>query len=118
MLCDCDLRALQCADDTQYRDRAAERRERFGVEDDVSSSQTVAVTHPLAADHKGFQLLARMGWKSGEGLGKVSSGTLEPVPMLGNSGRMGLGVQGASELVCVCAHVVVTRMDGLQARLA
>ncbi len=84
---------------TQYRDRAAERRERFGFEPDVGSQPTAAPTIPLTQEHKGFQLLSRMGWKAGEGLGRASAGQLEPVPMLGNSGRLGIGVEGTRTFV-------------------
>lgn len=95
----------------QYRDRAAERRERFGFDLDAGGSQpTAAPTIPLPQEHKGFQLLSRMGWKAGEGLGRASSGQVEPVPMLGNAGRLGIGVEGTRDLVecrgCLCCNAL------------
>lgn len=41
-------------------------------------------SQPLPGSHKGAQLLKRMGWKAGEGLGKHGDGRVEPVPLIAN----------------------------------
>ncbi|VEL36750.1 unnamed protein product [Protopolystoma xenopodis] len=38
-----------------------------------------SLTTPLGEENKGAQLLAKMGWRAGEGLGKDKSGIAEPV---------------------------------------
>ena len=84
-----------------YRDRAAERRDLHGDDDgaDVTRFNGPAVgtsiTAPLEPSHKGFKMLEKLGWKAGESLGK-SPGMLEPVPMIGNVGRAGIGTEGMS----------------------
>lgn len=45
----------------------------------------------LSSDNKGFRLMAKMGYKSGEGLGKNNTGRVEPVPINLKPSRTGLG---------------------------
>lgn len=106
---------------SSYRDRAAERREKDTESTVVSSLMSgTSVEVPLTSNHKGFQLLAKLGWKAGEGLGKDRSGTTEPVAMLGNAGRSGVGVTGAVSVVDGSADVVddKTKMERSFARRA
>lgn len=109
-----------------YRDRAAERREVHAddpdVPDCVHASQPVSVEAPLTASHKGFQMLAKLGWKEGHGLGKTSSGSIAPVPMIGNVTRGGIGSEGAVTVVEGAADVVdaqrrLKRMDDRKAAI-
>lgn len=37
------------------------------------------------------QMMKKMGYKEGKGLGKREQGRLEPIPQEGNKGRQGLG---------------------------
>ena len=37
------------------------------------------------------QMMKKMGYKEGKGLGKREQGRLEPIPQKGNNGRQGLG---------------------------
>ncbi|XP_017142295.1 G patch domain-containing protein 11 isoform X1 [Drosophila miranda] len=50
---------------------------------------------PLAADNKGFQLLAKMGYKAGTGLGKQADARLEPIGITIKNDRGGLGREAA-----------------------
>merc|ERR1712018_1108375 len=45
----------------------------------------------LSSDNVGFRLMAKMGYKSGTGLGKNSAGRVEPVPINLKASRTGLG---------------------------
>ena len=40
---------------------------------------------------KGFKMLANMGWKDGDGLGKDKKGRVEPVQVTEKNDRVGLG---------------------------
>ena len=45
----------------------------------------------IDSSNKGFQMLAKMGYKSGESLGKSNSGIVDPIPIVGQTNRIGLG---------------------------
>ena len=96
-----------------YRDRAQERRDKFGedastkfIQDENQEKreaetqnqailQEIAsrVDKPIGSTNVGHQLLERMGWKSGQGLGKRGTGRIEPVVPKGvpDGERSGLG---------------------------
>ena len=43
------------------------------------------------SENKGLKMLRSMGWKEGEGLGRLSDGMKDPLPQESNDGRAGLG---------------------------
>jgi len=45
----------------------------------------------IPATNRGFRLLQKMGWKSGDGLGKNRQGRIDPVRLDSNEFKMGLG---------------------------
>ena len=58
----------------------------------MSEALDQGLSNPLGASNMGFKLLAKMGFKEGQGLGKDEQGTAMPVNVLVKGGRRGLGV--------------------------
>lgn len=88
----------------QYRDRAKERREKIGstappakkrpvIAEDVYEQPTKA---GIGEDNIGSKLLQKMGWSSGQGLGKAGQGIVNPIQAERRSASAGLGMRGAS----------------------
>ncbi|CAE6461143.1 unnamed protein product [Rhizoctonia solani] len=53
--------------------------------------EPVTVDTKLSSTNKGFGMLAKMGWKEGEGLGTFGQGRPDPVPFLLKLDALGLG---------------------------
>jgi RNA-binding protein 5/10 len=109
----------ETAEQSKYRDRAAERREAFNQPDKPVSDRNAGVSSfkrkfaeapkpppPPAAPgvepgkdeaNKGNLLLAKMGWKSGTGLGKEGEGRVDPVMVQQFESRAGLGASKGVE---------------------
>ena len=87
-----DYRELAINSEPFYRNRSAERREAYGdpdvihLQDEEKETQKETTEEPVGA-----KLLKKMGWKEGEGLGKDSSGILNPIEAKGNQCKTGLG---------------------------
>lgn len=92
----------------QYRDRAKERRTKYGDDDDPKPnrlkdkyiqameqvSQAGTKSEPaskIGEDNVGNKMLQKMGWKSGTGLGKNSDGRTEIIEAQARSKQTGLG---------------------------
>ncbi|KAL7308841.1 hypothetical protein PS15m_010986 [Mucor circinelloides] len=95
----------------EYRNRAAERRQAYGQPEKPVLSPPSSPPHrqqstmskreqainqasmytPIADDNKGARMLANMGWKKGEGLGKDGSGILDPVKAESYAQSAGIG---------------------------
>ncbi|RSH94379.1 hypothetical protein EHS25_004182 [Saitozyma podzolica] len=109
----------ETAEQSKYRDRAAERREAFNQPDKPVLDRNAGVSSfkrkfaeapkpppPPAAPgvepgkdeaNKGNLLLAKMGWKSGTGLGKEGEGRVDPVMVQQFESRAGLGASKGVE---------------------
>lgn len=84
-----------------YRDRAAERRMKFGEDDpppirkryEPSEIQTPMVSHPppSVVDTIGGKMLQKMGWSEGRGLGKEEQGRIAPIEAEQRPSLAGLG---------------------------
>ncbi|KAH8340725.1 hypothetical protein KR059_005307 [Drosophila kikkawai] len=77
----------------EQRKKQREATAAFGTVDNARLQQSLS--QPLSADNKGFQLLAKMGYKAGAGLGKQPDARKEPVGITIKSGRGGLGREAA-----------------------
>lgn len=49
----------------------------------------------ISSDNKGFAMLAKMGYKQGDAIGRSSSGIVEPISIQVKSDRAGLGREAA-----------------------
>ncbi|CAG5083665.1 Similar to Aggf1: Angiogenic factor with G patch and FHA domains 1 (Mus musculus) [Cotesia congregata] len=74
-----------------YQDRAQARREKVGSSNQYAKTQQSSVDTSIAKDNKGFKLLSKMGWSEGQSLGKDGDGRTEPVQMVNNNAKKGLG---------------------------
>ncbi|KAI5612952.1 angiogenic factor with G patch and FHA domains 1 [Silurus asotus] len=80
------------ASSNRYKDRAENRRQTVGSEGTFYREDAPASVHVEISDkNKGRQMLERMGWKSGEGLGKDRGGITEPVEVQVREPQSGLG---------------------------
>ncbi|CAG5124406.1 unnamed protein product, partial [Candidula unifasciata] len=81
------------AEKIEYRDRAKERRQKYGVPEppeplkktvsDFEPSASVAYEEPtkfgIGGENVGSKLLQKMGWSQGQGLGKSNQGRVDPI---------------------------------------
>uniref|UniRef100_A0A0K2SWY4 Angiogenic factor with G patch and FHA domains 1like [Bombus impatiens] n=1 Tax=Lepeophtheirus salmonis TaxID=72036 RepID=A0A0K2SWY4_LEPSM len=74
-----------------YVDRAEERRKKVGSDNPYEKTEVASLEKSLDSRNKGFNMMSKMGWKEGEGLGKDSAGRSEPVPIEERKVRAGLG---------------------------
>ncbi|KAI9480414.1 MAG: hypothetical protein EXX96DRAFT_562500 [Benjaminiella poitrasii] len=98
----------------EYRNRAAERRQAYGQPEKpilstppspprpfaksrkLESLPKASVHVPIADDNKGARMLANMGWKKGEGLGKNGTGILNPIKAESYAQSAGVGASSGS----------------------
>jgi len=57
------------------------RRQTVGIDPLGAKTETASTETPIASKNKGFQMLAKMGWTKGQGLGKSETAIVEPVRM-------------------------------------
>ncbi|XP_017083481.2 G patch domain-containing protein 11 [Drosophila eugracilis] len=77
----------------ELKKRQREATASFGNMDNVRLQQSL--NKPISSDNKGFQLLAKMGYKAGSGLGKQQDARTEPVGITIKNDRGGLGREAA-----------------------
>uniref|UniRef100_A0A672ZMP2 RNA-binding protein 5-like n=1 Tax=Sphaeramia orbicularis TaxID=375764 RepID=A0A672ZMP2_9TELE len=92
----------------KYRDRAAERREKYGVPEPPAPKKkfyqpptpTVSYEQPtkdgLTSDNIGNKMLQAMGWQEGKGLGRHQQGITTPISASLRTKGTGLGIKGSS----------------------
>lgn len=90
----------------KYTDRAVKRREVYGQPNNPvpvpnkkrrSEAEDVAAPTEEAQD-KGKNLLEKMGWNQGAGLGNKSDGIVNPVESLIYDGKAGLGASKGKDI--------------------
>lgn len=83
-----------------YRDRAAERRMKFGEDEPIARKRyeppeagpaMPAAPPPSVVDTIGGKMLQKMGWSEGRGLGKTEQGRIAPVEAEQRPALAGLG---------------------------
>ncbi|KAJ3602809.1 hypothetical protein NHX12_030557 [Muraenolepis orangiensis] len=92
----------------KYRDRAAERREKYGVPEPPAPKKkfflppkpTVDYEQPtkdgLTSDNIGNKMLQAMGWQEGRGLGRHQQGITAPIGASLRTKGTGLGIKGSA----------------------
>ncbi|KAM4740954.1 RNA-binding protein 5 isoform 3-T3 [Anableps anableps] len=92
----------------KYRDRAAERREKYGIpEPPVPKKKKFSQPAPvvnyeqptkdgLTSDNIGNKMLQAMGWKEGKGLGRNQQGITAPIEAQLRTKGAGLGTKGTN----------------------
>nr|XP_044993494.1 G patch domain-containing protein 11 [Jaculus jaculus]XP_044993495.1 G patch domain-containing protein 11 [Jaculus jaculus]XP_044993496.1 G patch domain-containing protein 11 [Jaculus jaculus]XP_044993497.1 G patch domain-containing protein 11 [Jaculus jaculus]XP_045009830.1 G patch domain-containing protein 11 [Jaculus jaculus] len=82
--------------------REAHRKEKKQQEANLKSRQKslkeeererrdIGLKNALGCENKGFALLQKMGYKSGQALGKSGGGIVEPIPLHVKTGKSGIG---------------------------
>ncbi|XP_077199971.1 G patch domain-containing protein 11 [Paroedura picta] len=61
------------------------------IKEQEQEQRDTALNIALGNENKGFAMLRKMGYKSGQPLGKSGEGIIEPIPLNMNKGRSGLG---------------------------
>ncbi|XP_067854593.1 RNA-binding protein 5-like isoform X4 [Heptranchias perlo] len=105
---DTELEALEKNErEMKYRDRAAERREKYGIPEPPEpkrkkffAPQVVDFEQPtkdgIGSDNIGSRMLQAMGWKEGSGLGRNQQGITAPIEAQLRMKGAGLGTHGSS----------------------
>lgn len=77
----------------KYKDRAEVRRTKVGSDVPVviADDAPASVHRPISTDNVGRQMLEKMGWSEGEGLGREGAGRREPVIVEVRDSLRGLG---------------------------
>ncbi|XP_043830237.1 RNA-binding protein 10-like [Dromiciops gliroides] len=105
-----ELEALEKNDmEMKYRDRAAERREKYGIPEPPDPKKrkfgTMTATsmgleqsaqEGLSSNNIGNRMLQAMGWKEGSGLGRKKQGIITPIEAQTRVRGSGLGSRGRS----------------------
>lgn len=84
---------------SHYKDRAGRRRKVVGSEGTFQREDAPASVHIEINDsNKGRQMLEKMGWKKGDGLGKSGDGMRDPIHLQLHKKQAGLGAHNASSI--------------------
>ncbi|XP_051960046.1 angiogenic factor with G patch and FHA domains 1-like [Xyrauchen texanus] len=77
---------------SKYKDRAENRRHTVGSEGAFQRDDAPASVHvEIGDENKGRQMLEKMGWKRGDGLGKDGAGMKDPIQLQLRKAQSGLG---------------------------
>lgn len=95
--------------ENKYRDRAKERREKYGQPEaqkiklppkrrggPAGTYEQAPPAERIGASNIGNQMLKAMGWTEGSGLGKAGQGIVDPIEAKMRSQNAGLGLKGSN----------------------
>ncbi|BFZ08149.1 hypothetical protein BsWGS_11187 [Bradybaena similaris] len=108
-------KGISSAEKIEYRDRAKERRQKYGVpeppepqkkkDSDLESPAAEIYEEPtkfgIGGENIGSKLLQKMGWSEGQGLGKANQGRVDPIEAKRRNQTAGLGLKGANSVTTV-----------------
>ncbi|XP_043090380.1 angiogenic factor with G patch and FHA domains 1 isoform X2 [Puntigrus tetrazona] len=87
-----DYEEQKALKNSRYKDRAESRRQTVGSEGKFQRDDAPASVHvEIGDENKGRQMLEKMGWKRGEGLGKDGAGMKDPIQLHVRKAQSGLG---------------------------
>ncbi|XP_023603547.1 G patch domain-containing protein 11 isoform X2 [Myotis lucifugus] len=61
------------------------------LKEEEQERRDIGLKNALGCENKGFALLQKMGYKSGQALGKSGDGIVEPIPLHVKTGKSGIG---------------------------
>ncbi|KAK2872375.1 hypothetical protein QQF64_018023 [Cirrhinus molitorella] len=94
-----DYEEQKALKNNRYKDRAENRRQTVGSEGNFQRDDAPASVHvEIGDENKGRQMLEKMGWKRGEGLGKDGAGIKDPIQLNVRKAQSGLGSGAAVSL--------------------
>lgn len=86
------LRRMKEAIQKEEKQREANQKNRQkSLKEEEKERRDSVLKSALGNENKGFALLQKMGYKSGQALGKSGEGIVEPIPLNIKTGRGGLG---------------------------
>uniref|UniRef100_A0A8C6L6Z8 RNA binding motif protein 5 n=1 Tax=Nothobranchius furzeri TaxID=105023 RepID=A0A8C6L6Z8_NOTFU len=101
--CGLDRLTQEVSRSLKYRDRAAERREKYGIPEPpvpkkkkFSHNYEQPTKDGLNSDNIGNKMLQAMGWKEGKGLGRNQQGITTPIEAQLRTKGAGLGTKGTN----------------------
>ncbi|KAK2531583.1 Gpatch11 [Columba guinea] len=84
-------RMKQAIQKEEKQKEANEKNRQKSIKEEEKERRDLVLKSALGSENKGFALLQKMGYKSGQALGKSGEGIVEPIPLNIKTGRSGLG---------------------------
>ncbi|XP_045142997.1 G patch domain-containing protein 11 isoform X2 [Echinops telfairi] len=86
------LRQIREARRKEERQQEANLKNRQkSLKEEEKEKRDIGLKNALGCENRGFALLQKMGYKSGQALGKSGDGIVEPIPLHIKTGKSGIG---------------------------